>query len=138
MDWGIAGGSLSTLPNFIAYLATSVVLVAAFLAVYTAMTPHREWALIRGGNVAASLSLGGALIGFCLPLASVVAHSSLLIDVAIWGLIALFVQLAAWWVVERTVGGLAARVERGEVAAGIFLAMASLAAGIVNAACMTY
>jgi putative membrane protein len=138
MGWSFAGSSLSTLPSFIAYFATSAVLVAAFLAVYTALTPHREWTLIRAGNTAASLSLGGALIGFCLPLASVIAHSSLLIDVAIWGLIALFVQLLAWWVVEKAMSGLAARVERGDVAAGLFLAITSLAAGIVNAACMTY
>jgi putative membrane protein len=138
MGWNFAGSSLSTLPAFIAYLATASVLVAAFLAVYTALTPHREWALIRAGNAAASLSLGGALLGFCLPLASVIAHSSLLIDVAIWGLIALFVQLLVWWLVEKTMSDLAGRVERGDVAAGAFLAITSLAAGIVNAACMTY
>lgn len=138
MGWGFVGTSISALPLFLAYFATATALVAAFLAVYTALTPHSEWRLIREGNIAAALSLGGALLGFCLPLASVIAHSSVLIDVAIWGLIALLVQLLVWWVVEKAFSGIAARVERGDTAAGTFLAMTSLAAGVINAACMTY
>jgi putative membrane protein len=130
--------SLSTLPAFLAYFATAAVLVGAFLAIYTALTPHREWKLIRAGNVAATLSLGGALVGFCLPLASVIANSSVLVDVAIWGLIALLVQLLVWWVVGKSMSDLARRVESGDTAAGLFLAITSVAAGIINAACMTY
>jgi putative membrane protein len=138
LGWSFIGTSLSALPAFIAYFATAIVLVTAFLAIYTALTPHREWTLIREGNVAATLSVGGALLGFCLPLASVIAHSSVLVDVAIWGLVALLVQLLVWWVVDRAMADLTERVEKNDVAAGLFLAITSTAAGIINAACMTY
>ena len=36
----------------------SLALLAAFIAVYIAITPHHEMALIRQGNKAAALSLG--------------------------------------------------------------------------------
>jgi putative membrane protein len=113
-------------------------MMAAFLAAYTAVTPQREWTLIREGNLAAAISLGGALIGFALPLATVIAHTTHIIDVAIWGAVALVVQLLLWAVVNLLDRGLAARVTKGETASGVFLAAASIAGGIVNAACMTY
>ena len=46
-------------------------------------------ALHRGGVAYAALSLGAALIGFCLPLASVIAHSAGLLDVAVWAMVAM-------------------------------------------------
>ena len=57
--------SIVNLPNFVAYFGASVLLLAAFLALYTLITPIREWQLIRQGNVAAAVSLVGAMIGFC-------------------------------------------------------------------------
>lgn len=34
--------SLANLPNFLAYIGTSIVLLAAFLALYTLITPLQE------------------------------------------------------------------------------------------------
>jgi hypothetical protein len=70
------GNTLSTFPNFAAYFAVGGALTALFVALYSNMTPHREIALIRAGNVAAAIALTGALVGFVIPLASVVAHSA--------------------------------------------------------------
>src|SRR3954467_3333027 len=70
------GNTLSTFPNFAAYFAVGGALTALFVALYSNMTPHREIALIRAGNVAAAIGLTGALVGFVIPLASVVAHSA--------------------------------------------------------------
>ena len=58
------------------YFALSIVLIAVFIAIYTAITPYREVALIRAGNTAAAVSLGGALLGFSLPLAQAVEMMS--------------------------------------------------------------
>src|SRR5260370_22755935 len=46
------------------YFLMALALVAVFLTVYTWVTPYREIALIRQGNMAAALSLSGALLGF--------------------------------------------------------------------------
>jgi len=44
----------------------TLVLLGAFLAVYLAVTPYNELTLIREGNAAAAISLGGAITGYVL------------------------------------------------------------------------
>src|SRR5439155_16573726 len=92
------GGTLATLPNFLAYFVTGAVLTALFLALYSNLTPQRDVSLIRAGNSAAATVLIGALIGFEMPLASVIAHSAALLDVVVWGIVALVGQLGGFLV----------------------------------------
>ncbi len=42
---------------------------------YTLITPHKEFALIREGNTAAAVALGGSLVGFALPASNIIANS---------------------------------------------------------------
>ena len=128
--------SLSTFPNFAIYFVSAVVLTALFLLLYTNLTPHREIGLIREGNVAAAITLIGGLIGFVIPLASVIAHSVSLIDMAIWGVIALVVQVGGFMVARVVLPHLPQAIEQGSVSDAIFLAGLSLALGILSAACM--
>ena len=130
--------SLAGLGPFLAYLVAGLVAQGAFLAIYTAVTPHRELALIRAGNAAAALSLGGAVVGFTLPLASTIAHSVSFVDFAVWAVIALVVQIAVYLMASLALGGLSRRIADGNIAAGTTLALSSLAIGILNAACLTY
>lgn len=88
--------SLSTFPYFLIYFVTAGLLSTLFLMLYCALTPHREIALIREGNTAAATALTGALLGFVIPLASVIAHSAGLADVVVWGAVALAVQLGGF------------------------------------------
>ena len=87
---------LATLPNFLAYLGAAIVLLVAFVAIYLYVTPYDEIHLIRNNNTAAAISLAGAIFGFALPIANVIAHSDTLLDLAVWGVIAGIVQLLAW------------------------------------------
>src|SRR5437764_6182749 len=80
-------------PNFVRYVVVGFALAGFFLWIYVLITPWREFTLIRAGNSAAALSLVGALLGFCLPLANTIAHSVSLIDVVLWSLVALVVQI---------------------------------------------
>ncbi len=128
--------SLSTFPNFAIYFVSAVVLTALFLTLYTGLTPHREIRLIRQGNVAAAVAVVGGLLGFVIPLASVIAHSASLVDVAIWGVIALVVQIAGFMVARLVLPHLPQAIEDGSVSDAIFLAGLSLALGILDAACM--
>ena len=66
---------LTGLPLFAAYFLLGLVLLGTFVFVYVRLTPYREIALIRGGNSAAAASLGGAIIGFVLPVASSIENS---------------------------------------------------------------
>lgn len=130
--------SLAGLPAFAAYFAVALLLLGAFLAVYLWMTPFPEIKLIREGNAAASASLGGAMLGFVLPLASAIENSASLIDMLIWALIALLVQLLAYFLVHRMLPHLPQDVADGKVASGVFLAAVAVSLGLLNAACMTY
>jgi len=130
--------SLSGFDDFLLYFGLSIGFVVLYLAIYVHATPYREFALIRAGNAAAAASLSGSLIGFVLPLASAVVHSVNPWDMALWAAIALAVQIVVYLVVRLLVPDAVRHIPEGKVGAGVFLGVASLAAGILNAACMTY
>jgi putative membrane protein len=130
--------SFAGFDDFLAYLALSLVLLGFFVAIYVRITPYREITLIREGNLAASFSLSGAVLGFIVPLASAIEHSVSLVDMAVWGLIALVVQLAAFVAVKLMIPHIAEDIVAGKSAQGFFLGAMSLGVGLLNAACMTY
>jgi putative membrane protein len=129
--------SISGFPAFVIYLASTLALLAVFLFIYARITPYREFQLIREGNVAAAISLSGAMIGFIIPLAKSAAQSGSLLDMLMWGGIALVVQLLAYAVVRMLIPAIAKDIPDGKIAQGTFLGVLSLATGILNAACMT-
>jgi putative membrane protein len=129
---------LATLPNFLAYLGTAIVLLVAFMAIYLYVTPYDEITLIRSNNMAAAISLSGALLGFAMPIANVIAHSDTLLDLAVWGVIAGIVQLLAWGVARVALPRLQEAITAGLVAPATFVAALSITVGLLNAACMTY
>lgn len=130
--------SLAALPNFLAYLLASIVLLGIFLAIYTRITKHDEWSLLNQGNVAAAVSLSGSVLGFSLPLASVIAHAANMADLVVWSVVAMVVQLVAYFILFMTQRDITGRIERGEMAPAIMLATAGLVLGVLNAACLTY
>lgn len=123
---------------FVIAFAAAVAFFVAFKFVYQWVTPYHERDLIRQGNTAAAVALGGALIGYVLPLASALSQTVSLAEFAVWALLAGVIQITAFIVVSRLVyRALAARIEAGEMAAGIYLASISIGVGLLNAACMT-
>ena len=130
--------SLATLPGFLAYFAVGIALLAGAMVIYTRITPHDEMAMIRAGNDGAAIALGGAIIGFALPIASAFAHSVNILDAAVWSLVALAVQLAVFFAVAKLLGaGWRAAMEKGESAGAILKAAVSIAVGMLNAACLS-
>ncbi len=130
--------SLSGLDDFLVYFGLAIVYVAIYLVIYVRVTPYREIALIRAGNSAAAASLSGSLIGFALPLASAVVHSVNLWDMALWAAIALVVQLLVYVAVRALLPEIGRDIPDGKIASGVFLGAASIAAGVLNAASMSW
>ncbi len=130
--------NIATIPNFLLYFVVSLILLLAYIGIYTTIMPHREFALIRAGNVAAAISLGGALLGFALPLGSAVIHSSSLIDMLMWGVIALVVQIVTFAIIRFTQASLCEDIAQGKVASATLLGVVSVVVGVLNAACITY
>jgi len=123
--------------NFLLYFGTAAVLLSAFLAAYTLLTPVREWQEIRAGNTAVSIALGGAMIGFALPLASAIVHTQSLTDATIAAAIGLVVQLGCFAAMRLVRRDASAALGRGDMAEGVFLAATSVTLGILNAACLS-
>jgi putative membrane protein len=119
------------------YFVISLAVVALFIAIYIAVTPYREINLIREGNTAAAVSLGGAVIGFSIPLAMAVEQSGSLVDMLLWSGVALVAQLLAYVAARLTLPHLATHVHEGRLASAVFLAALSISIGLLNAAAMT-
>ena len=130
--------SISGLPVFLLYFTVALALVGLYLLVYSLATAHNEFALIRQNVVSAALALGLSLIGFALPLSSAIVHAKAVTDCLMWGLVALVVQITVYWLVRLVVPNLSQRIAADEMSSALFLGAASLAAGIINAASMTY
>jgi putative membrane protein len=128
---------LAGLPAFLLYFALGLLLLAAFLAIYGAVTPYNEIALIRDGNAAAAISLGGATIGYVLPLSRAIAQSVSVVDMLAWGVVALTAQLVVYFVVAKAVPHFPEAIRAGRVSGATFLAALAVAVGLLNAAAMT-
>ncbi len=128
--------SLAGLPAFLEFFFGAVALLLLFAFVYSRVTPYNEIPLIRKGNVAAAIGLGGALLGYSLPLAAAVAHSVSFNDMLVWGAIALVVQLGVLGVARLLIPELFDDMKKGHAASAVLLAVISLSAGLLNAASM--
>ncbi|SDH35085.1 DUF350 domain-containing protein [Pseudomonas panipatensis] len=129
---------LHTLPNFLIYLAVAVGLFGLFTSLYIRLTPYSEIRLIRQGNLSAATALVGTLLGFALPLASAIANSVSLLDMLLWGLIAMLVQALVYLGISRLVPELKQGIANDTLAHGVFLGGCSLSFGLLNAACVVY
>lgn len=132
--------SIAGLGNFALYFSLSIVLLFVFKFVFTALTPHDEWKLVKEDrNTAAALGFGGSMVGFSIALAGAVSNSAGLVDFIIWGLVAIIAQGVAFALLRFTfMPKIVQRIEHNEVSAGIMLAVMSISVGMLNAACMSW
>lgn len=125
--------------HFIVAFGLACLFLAVFKRLYQMSTPYDEAQLIGDGNVAAAVALGGAIIGFALPLASALTQTADPLEFTVWAVLAGVVQILSSLVVRRfVVRDMAARIEQGNVASGAYLAATSVGVGLLNAASMTY
>jgi putative membrane protein len=121
-------------PITLLHVAISVAMLFLAAALYIVLTPHHEIRMIRQGNVAAALDVGGVLVGLAIPLAYSLKGSTSLADVALWGVATVAVQLLVFRLVDLVLHGLPQRIKDGEVAAAALLVGAKLATAMIVAA----
>ena len=127
---------INALPAFASFFAAAIILLGGFLVLYVFITPYNELALIRSGNEAAAVSLGGAVVGFAIPIAVSVAVSHSLYAMLGWGVVAGAVQLLTYIAARLALPQINQNIPQGKLASGIFLASLSLGTGILNAGCI--
>jgi putative membrane protein len=125
-----ANGLLTTLTH----VGVTMAMLIAGAAIYILLTPHREIKLIREGNAAAALSLGGVLTGLAIPLAASLAASTSVIEILLWGVATLALQLLVFRLTDMMLKGLPERINEGEVSAAALLVGAKIATAIIIAA----
>ena len=128
---------LSGFPDFMAQSAMTFAILSVGVWIYVWITPMDEMALIRAGNNAAALSLGGAILGLAIPLAFCLASSVSVFDILIWGVVTLLLQLIAFRIVDFVLKELPERIEAGEMGSAILLVSVKLATASVNAAAIS-
>jgi len=124
----------SGFPITLLHVAVSVAMLLAAAAVYIVLTPHKEISLVRQGNVAAAVDLAGVLVGLAIPLAYSLKGSTSLVDVALWGVAIVAVQLLVFRLVDLVLHDLPRRIKDGEMAAAALLLGAKLATAMIVAA----
>jgi putative membrane protein len=123
--------------SFIVYFMTGLAYVLVFSFIYIKVTPYSELQLIRVGNVAASISFSGALIGYAFPLSKAIEQSDSAIDLFVWATIGLSVQLLTFRFLHIFMPELSRKIPENAISHGVILAAISIVVGLLNAACMT-
>ncbi len=136
-DLGLILSSLGTgLPILLLHFLVTLILLAVGVLCYTAITPFHERTLMAAGNVAGGIVLGGAIVSLAIPLAATLATSLVLLDIVIWGVVALILQLVAFAVATLLFRGLRPMIEAGNIAAALALVGIQFAVALLNAGAM--
>lgn len=123
--------------NYVLHLLLSGVLLTVFFLIYTKLTPFNEVQLIRGGNNAAAITLGGAMIGFSLTLASALFHTTDYQSFITWAFSAMVVQILAYLITTTVLRMSKDQIEANNTAFAGLLASISLSIGAINAGCIS-
>jgi putative membrane protein len=130
---GVLGRSL---PVMLANFGLVLGLLIIGILIYISVTPFRERELMRDGNIAAATVLGGALVALAIPLSALLATTGGLLDILVWGIVAVILQLVTVMIVSLLMRGMRGMIDTGQVAAAIPLVAAQLSIGLLNAAVM--
>lgn len=124
-------------PIVLLHAAVTLLLLAGSLALYGRLSHAREIARMREGDRAAAVAFAGAVLALAIPLSRAMAASTALIEVLLWGVMTLAVQLLIIRLADFVLKGLPDRAAQGDVTAAIGLSAARLAGALVLAAAVS-
>jgi putative membrane protein len=125
------------LPVLVVQFAAALLLLVLGVVAYMLLTPFDEWRLVRAGNTAAGIVLSGTIVALALPLAATLATSTVLLDIVLWGVVALAIQLATFLLAGLVMRDLRSMIEAGNVAAALVLVGVQVAVALLNAGAMS-
>ena len=128
---------LAGFPILLMHFLVTIAMLVVGVTIYIWITPHKDVTLVREGNVAAAISLSGAILGLAIPLAMSMSVSVNVADIVIWGLLTLVIQLIVFRLADLVLPDLSARIEAGEVAAALLLSAIKLAVAVITAAAVS-
>lgn len=122
--------TLASFGNFLLYALSAIFLLALFTWLYKLWTPYDEFVQMRAGKKAPAFSMGGAMLGFTLPIVSLSYNGVNWSDYMIWAVVAGLVQLVLFKVLYRVIP---MDIDEDNQAVGIFYAFAAICVGLINA-----
>ena len=125
---------ITGLPFLISHLFITLCLLFIGITSYTFLTPIKELKLIKDGNLSASISFSGALLGIGIPLASSLSVSNSILEIIIWGLTAIVLQLLCFKVTDTFLKDLSKRIEDDQLATSILLFSIKISVSLINSA----
>ena len=125
---------ITGLPFLISHLFITLCLLFLGITSYIFLTPIKELKLIKDGNLSASISFSGALLGIGIPLASSLSVSNSIFEIIIWGLTAIVLQLLCFKVTDTFLKDLSKRIEDDQLATSILLFSLKISVSLVNSA----
>lgn len=136
MDMSIST-SIAQYLLYLKYMGLSIIMVVAFTAIYVHTTPIKEITLIKQGNIACALSFGGAVVGFCIALASSIVHSMSIGSFVVWSIAAGMLQILIYFVISHLIKDGGQQLRDNNVAVGLLYSLLSVAIGLVNGASLS-
>lgn len=121
-------------PIYLIWTGTAGLLLLVASTIYVLLTPWRELALVKDGNGSAGLALAGAILGLAIPIASCLASSVTLMDLLLWGGVALLLQLISYRIIDMILRDIPRRIENDEAGAAIVLIAAKVSVAVLLAA----
>ncbi len=125
---------ITGLPFLISHLFITLCLLFIGITSYIFLTPIKELKLIKDGNLSASISFSGALLGIGIPLASSLSVSNSILEIIIWGLTAIVLQLLCFKVTDTFLKDLSKRIEDNQLATSILLFSIKISVSLINSA----
>lgn len=113
------------------YLTSGLTTLAIFTRLYLWVTPYDEAKEISRGHMAPAIALGGAMLGFTFPLLAASYSHSGFEEYLAWSVISCVVQLLVFVVLHRS---FPRWIETNNPAGAVCFAVASVCAGLINAA----
>lgn len=130
---------LSTLPSYLQFGGTALVLFVLGVIIYELLTPIREFKEIAAGNLAAAAGFAGFIIGYGIVINSVASSTHDLLELAVWSAIGLVFQLIAFFAAWALSGRqLISNINNGQVSSGVFLGAISIVFGLINGGALSY
>jgi putative membrane protein len=118
---------LAGMPVLMLHVLVTLLMFGLSLWLYMLITPHNELGLVRQGNTAAALSLGGAALGLALPLGICLYSAINIWDIILWGSAALVLQIVIFKLLDLILRDLPKRIAQNEMSAACLLVLLKIA-----------
>lgn len=134
-QWSVVFEAFTTgFPVLISHFVIATLILLSGVSIYVKTSAWNDLALIRSGNLAASISLGGAFLSLSMPLSASLNASLSIPSVIIWGVTAIIIQLICDRLASLVIGDLSSRIEKNDMSAALFVLGIKISVAMINAA----